>query len=128
MSIVNRILEIIHEHHYSLREVEKEADIPTGYLSKAKVQNNSISSIRVELLYKKLSQMIGKKINAEWYLTGKGDKYKSGYVINKDTDLMQVHEYKAQDSFELKLLVGLDHKLVQKKIKEIVSNSSQSEE
>jgi len=127
MSIVNRILEIIHEHHYSLREVEKEADIPTGYLSKAKGQNNSISSVRVELLYKKLCQMIGKKINPEWFLTGKGDKYKSGYVIDHDFGAMKVSESKAQDSFELKLLVGLDNELVQRKIKEIVSNSSQKE-
>ena len=127
MNIVTRLLNVIHENHLSLREVEIEADIPTGYLSKAQGQNKSISSTRVELLYNKLNKMIGKKINPEWYITGKGDRYKGGYVIDQDDKFMRVSESTHQDSFELQMLVGLDNKLIAKKIKEIVSNSSQNE-
>lgn len=118
MSILKRILDLSYENHISIRKLEYESNIPEGYLNKAKTQTKTINSERLEVIYKTLTKLIGKKINAEWLLTNKGMKYLGGYTMRDDH--MEVGESE-QNDFEYKLITSLDNKAVQRKIKEVIS-------
>jgi len=122
MSILNRTIELIRLEGFTMRQVETEADIPIGYISKANTQTQTLNSERVEIIFNTLEKMIydkkRQKINPYWYLTGKGSRFTSAYKV-VDEEIV-VNEESEQYDFEHKLIVALDNKVVQKKIREML--------
>ena len=118
--LLNRVVELIDDMELSMRYVEQESNITTGYISKARALKRSISANRLESIYKTLKKETVRPINPEWLLTGIGNKYLD--YKNDDTILHRVKEEEESDyRFTNKLLASLDNKIVQKKLIQIMT-------
>ena len=121
MSITTRIFEICEMFDVSERKLSLEAGLSHGYMSKTRQLDREIGSNKVETIYHVLNKLINTKINPEWYLTGKGEKFVSMYMVDNKTGEMKVHDYSRQTDFEYRLITALESEDVKTKLKEVLS-------
>ena len=117
---IKRIAEITEDNNTTLTNVESVCGISRSTLTKAYKEQRPISTSTLEQFVENMHKItIGRKVNPNWLLTGKGVKYDNAYRFTAQGHVLQ--ENTDQQEFNEMLKTALLNDEIVKELKDAIS-------